>query len=291
MPGGRGGPTDPDDAPVDGHRRSTTMPPSSEIAAWRDLLAQHHACRPRGAAQVSTGGSSTRPVMASSRCSTHPPMPSRARSTIADEVGQLGSRDPRRRRPRRGRAGRQQGRRHHGADRLADDGRTPHPGRCSSPRPCATWPRFGHQVRGPRRPRAEGRSRRMACRRRGARGRARAHPRTMAPRGTRSTLSGGAACRGARQSGSAGHVSSWPPSSGSRSSWRRPACSLAKPWQSPALASVAENSVGIVDAGRNEVVGEITVGTGHRGSRSETVLPGLTTRAPTLSPRSTSNPS
>jgi YVTN family beta-propeller protein len=34
-----------------------------------------------------------------------------------------------------------------------------------------------------------------------------------------------------------------------------------KPWQSPALASVAENSVGIIDAGRNEIVGAIAVGT------------------------------
>ena len=34
-----------------------------------------------------------------------------------------------------------------------------------------------------------------------------------------------------------------------------------KPWQAPALAAVKENSVGIIDPGRNEVIGEIPVGT------------------------------
>ncbi|MEP7157812.1 MAG: ABC transporter substrate-binding protein [Chloroflexota bacterium] len=33
-----------------------------------------------------------------------------------------------------------------------------------------------------------------------------------------------------------------------------------KPWQTPALASVKENSIGIIDASRNEVIGEIPVG-------------------------------
>jgi ABC-type transport system substrate-binding protein len=36
---------------------------------------------------------------------------------------------------------------------------------------------------------------------------------------------------------------------------------VVKPWQPPALASVAENSIGIIDPGRNEVVGAIRVGT------------------------------
>ena len=34
-----------------------------------------------------------------------------------------------------------------------------------------------------------------------------------------------------------------------------------KPWQPPALASVTENSVGVIDTDRNEVIGEIAVGT------------------------------
>ncbi|MEO6351078.1 MAG: ABC transporter substrate-binding protein, partial [Candidatus Limnocylindrales bacterium] len=65
-----------------------------------------------------------------------------------------------------------------------------------------------------------------------------------------------------------------------------------KPWQAPALASVAENSVGVIDAGRNEIVAEIPVGTRpggiaiserhawvtNTGSDSVTQL-GLTSRA------------
>ena len=38
-----------------------------------------------------------------------------------------------------------------------------------------------------------------------------------------------------------------------------------KPWQASALASVAENSIGIIDPGRNEVVAEIPVGTRPTG--------------------------
>lgn len=34
-----------------------------------------------------------------------------------------------------------------------------------------------------------------------------------------------------------------------------------KPWQPPALASVAENSIGVIDPDRNEVIGQIQVGT------------------------------
>ena len=36
---------------------------------------------------------------------------------------------------------------------------------------------------------------------------------------------------------------------------------VSKPWQPPALASVTENSIGIIDPARDEVVGQIPVGT------------------------------
>ena len=38
-----------------------------------------------------------------------------------------------------------------------------------------------------------------------------------------------------------------------------------KPWQPPALASLGENAVGILDAGRNELIGQIRVGTQPSG--------------------------
>ena len=38
-----------------------------------------------------------------------------------------------------------------------------------------------------------------------------------------------------------------------------------KPWQTPALASVKENSIGIIDPSRNEVIGEVAVGTSPGG--------------------------
>jgi len=64
-----------------------------------------------------------------------------------------------------------------------------------------------------------------------------------------------------------------------------------KPWQPPALAGVTENSIGVIDPGRDEVISErFRLEPGPRASQLARATHGSPTPAPTRSPRSISRP-